>query len=73
MNYFHNTKLRVLNFTHSDMDGAGAAIVLKNYFTDVITEQITYSHENTIIPRMSAHRNNFDAVIFTDFTPANLN
>lgn len=73
MNYFHNTKLRILNITHCDMDGAASGIVIKNYFNDVITESITYSQENTIIPRMSKHRDNFDAVIFTDFTPCNLN
>ena len=40
MNYWHNTKLKILNFTHCDMDGAGAGIVIKNYFNDVITESI---------------------------------
>ena len=34
MNYWHNTKLKILNFTHCAMDGAGAGIVIKNYFND---------------------------------------
>lgn len=72
MNYFHNTKLRILNFTHTDMDGATSSIILRNYFKDIITYTITYEHENEIIPKMIKDRDKFDAVIFTDFCPVNL-
>lgn len=72
MNYFHNTKLRILNFTHTDMDGAVSSIVVRNYFKTVITQTITYEHENEILPKMIKERNNYDAVIFTDFCPVNL-
>lgn len=72
MNYWHNTKLKILNFTHCDMDGAAAGIVIKNYFNEVLTEQINYSSENTILQRMIKYKDKFDAVIFTDFCPSNL-
>ena len=72
MNYFHNTKLRILNFTHVDMDGATSNIIVKNYFKNVITHIINYERENEILPKMIKERDNFDAVIFTDFCPVNL-
>lgn len=72
MNYFHNTKLRILNFTHTDMDGATSSIIIRNYFKNVITQTITYEHENEIIPKMIKLKDKFDAVIFTDFCPVNL-
>ena len=72
MNYWHNTKLKILNFTHCDMDGAAAGIVIKNYFNDVITESINYSAEYTILQKMIKYKDQFDAVIFTDFCPCNL-
>lgn len=72
MNYFLNSKLRILNFTHIDLDGATSNIVIRNYFKDVITHQITYEHENEIIPKMIKEKDKFDAVIFTDFCPVNL-
>ena len=72
MNYFLNTKLRIVNFTHIDFDGASSNIVIKNYFDNVITYTITYEHENEILPKMIKDRDKFDAVIFTDFCPVNL-
>lgn len=72
LNYFHNSKLRILNFTHVDMDGATSNIVIKNYFKNVITHIINYDRDNEIIPKMIKEKNNYDAVIFTDFCPANL-
>lgn len=72
MNYWHNTKLKVLNFTHCDMDGAAANIVIRNYFDDVITEQANYNTEYTILQKMIKHKDHFDAVIFTDICPSNL-
>ena len=29
---YNNPKLRVINCTHTDVDGAGASIVLKNFY-----------------------------------------
>ena len=72
MNYWHNTKLKILNFTHCDMDGAAAGIVIKNYFNDVITESINYGSESNILQKMIKYKDQFDAVIFTDFCPCNL-
>ena len=72
MNYFLNSKLRILNFTHTDMDGAVSNIVIRNYFKNVITQTMTYEHENEILPKMIKDRDKFDAVIFTDFCPVNL-
>ncbi len=73
MNYFHNTKLRILNFTHSDMDGATANIVVRNYYNKVITEPISHLQENTIVQKMIKYKDDFDAILFTDYCPQNLN
>lgn len=72
MNYFLNSKLRVLNFTHVDMDGAASSIVIRNYYKNVITKTITYGRESDIIPKMVELKDKYDVVIFTDFCPENL-
>lgn len=67
-----NKNLKILNFTHNDMDGAGASIILRNYFNEVITYPITYGKENDIISKIKMNINKIDGIIFTDFTPENL-
>lgn len=67
---FYNENLRILNFTHIDFDGAVSAIVIKNYFKNVITEQTNYGKEQDIITKINIHRGKYDAIIFTDFCPS---
>lgn len=69
---FYNTNLRILNFTHIDFDGVASAIVIKNFYDNVMTEQINYSKEQIAYDKICANRDNVDAVIFTDFCPINL-
>lgn len=69
---FYNENLRVLNFTHVDFDGVTSAIVLKNYFKNVIVEQINYGREQEIIDKCRKYQGKFDVVIFTDFCPVNI-
>jgi oligoribonuclease NrnB/cAMP/cGMP phosphodiesterase (DHH superfamily) len=66
---FYDENLRVLNFTHIDFDGVVAGIVIKNYFKNVITEQVNYGKEQEIITKVNKHKGKYDAIIFTDFCP----
>lgn len=66
---FYNQNLRVLNFTHIDFDGAVSAIVIKNYFSNVIVERTNYNKESDIFNIAAKHRGKYDAIIFTDFCP----
>ena len=72
MTDFYNEDLKVLNFTHIDFDGVTAGIVIKNYFKNVITEQINYGQEPQIIDKLKKYQAKFEAVIFTDFCPNNI-
>lgn len=66
---FYDENLRVLNFTHIDFDGVVSGIVIKNYFKNVITEQVNYGNEQQIIAKVNKYKGKFDAIIFTDFCP----
>lgn len=69
---FEHKDTRVLNFTHSDLDGVCAGIVIKNYYHHVITQQINYGKEQDAYSFALKHRNDFDLIIFTDFYPVNI-
>ena len=49
MTDFYDENLKVLNFTHIDFDGVASAIVLKNFYKNVIVEKINYGGEKEII------------------------
>lgn len=69
-NDYFNTKLRVLNFTHVDLDGCAATIVLRNYYTNVVSKRINYNHtEQECLEYARDNKDMFDVIIFTDFTP----
>lgn len=74
MNFFQNNRLRILNFTHGDMDGAVSNIIIKNYYKNVITYTIGNDKKgnNDIIAKLTANSKKFDAIIFTDVCPENL-
>ena len=66
---FYNRKLRILNFCHTDLDGAVSAIVIRNVFEKVITVPISYRSEINIGGKLDRNINDVDAIIFTDFCP----
>lgn len=72
MTDFYDENLKVLNFTHIDFDGVASAIVLKNFYKNVIVEKINYGGEKEIIDKLKKYQAEFEAVIFTDFCPENI-
>lgn len=70
MNY-NNPELKILNLTHSDLDGVSSNIVLRNFYKDIETEYITYQSEERVITNMIAkYKDKVDLVIITDFYPS---
>lgn len=71
---FKNKELKVLNFTHIDLDGATSAIVVSNYYgeSNVRVEQINYTQEIDALNKIIELKDEFDCVVFTDFTPYNI-
>lgn len=53
MNY-NNPELKILNLTHSDLDGVSSNIVLRNFYKDIETEYITYQSEERVITNVIA-------------------
>lgn len=66
---FTNKKLKILNITHCDLDGAVAGIVIKNYYDDVITYVTNYNKAPTILTYINMVKTEIDAIVFTDFSP----
>lgn len=70
MMYTRN-KHRVLNYSHTDLDGVCAAIVVKNVLPNAIFRQINYGAlEEEEIAYLEASHDEYDAVIFTDYCPS---
>lgn len=69
---FLNPELRVLNYTHVDMDGVGSYIVLRNYYKKCDVQLINYNQETKITNYIEQNKGEFDVIIFSDFTPINL-
>ncbi|MBQ1571576.1 MAG: hypothetical protein IIZ78_10660, partial [Clostridiales bacterium] len=70
MNY-NNPELKILNLTHSDLDGVSSNIVLRNFYKDIETEYITYQSEERVITNVIAkYKDKVDLVIITDFYPS---
>lgn len=68
--YFLNPSLRVLNFTHIDLDGAVSAIVLKQVYPAINVQMINYNQkEQEALDYARNNVNNYDCIIFTDFCP----
>ena len=68
--YFLNPYLKVLNFTHIDLDGAVSAIVLKQVYNIINVRMINYNKKEQ--EALDYARNNiadYDCIIFTDFCP----
>lgn len=70
MNY-NNPKLRVLNITHSDMDGIASSVVLKNFYETVYVIPVNYNTEWTAKAEiLTTYKGKFDCIICTDFYPS---
>lgn len=64
----HNIK--VLNVTHSDLDGAVSAIVVRNVYDHCRTVPSNYGGSDFQAGLDAIAANDYDAVIFTDFAPS---
>ena len=68
MNY-NNPDLRILNITHSDMDGIACSIVLKNFYKTVHVLPTNYNTEWKLADDAKAYEGKYDIIICTDFCP----
>lgn len=68
-NDIHN--INVLNITHADLDGAVSAIVVKNVYDHCRTVPSNYGGADFQAGMEAIAANDYDAVIFTDFSPSN--
>lgn len=67
---YNNSKLRVLNFCHADMDGIASAIILKNFYETVYVTPITYQSEQYVVEdALKTYNEKYDLIICTDFYP----
>lgn len=69
---FRDSSLKVLNFTHDDLDGAVAGIVMKNVFPNVSVRQVNYRpgpmYQKSVDILRSLGKN-YDVIVFTDYCP----
>lgn len=69
---FKDPSLRVLGFTHDDLDGAVAGIVLKNVFPDVSVRQVNYRPGpmyQKAVDELRSLGGEYDVIVFTDYCP----
>ena len=69
---FKDTSKKVLNFTHNDLDGVVAGIVVKNVFPNVDVYPVNYkgsSMYDTAVARIAQTGANYDFILFTDWCP----
>lgn len=55
--------------THTDLDGAGCAILFKRQFPDIEIEYHDYDTIDDISKELWDNRNNYDQIFFADITP----
>lgn len=68
MNY-NNPDLRILNISHSDLDGCACTIILKNFYKNVISVPINYNTEWKLADEVRSYEGKYDIIISTDFCP----
>ena len=69
---FKDPSLKVLNFTHDDLDGAVAGIVMKNVFPNVSVRQVNYrpgAKYQEAVETLRGLGQDYDVIIFTDYCP----
>lgn len=69
---FKDPSLKVMNFTHDDLDGAVAGIVMKNVFPRVSVRQVNYRPGQMYQKAVNELRSlgkDYDVIIFTDYCP----
>lgn len=69
---FLNSDLRVINFTHNDLDGAVSAIVINNVYNVVKTVYIGKSQLGSVVGCINENKDDYDVVIFTDICPTEI-
>lgn len=72
---FKDTSLKVLNFTHGDLDGAVSGIVMKTVFPKVSVRQVNYRPAPMYYKAVDILRSLgklYDVVIFTDYCPGSM-
>lgn len=67
-----NQNLKVLSFSHYDLDGIGCQIILANYFKNIKFDNITYGQEEKLLTKIKAYKDEYDIIIITDFTPISI-
>lgn len=69
---FKDKNLRILNCTHTDLDGAVSAIVVRNVFPKARTVRVNYKGSpayDTAMAEIVNTADTYDAIIFSDFCP----
>jgi hypothetical protein len=69
---FKDRNCRVLSFTHTDLDGAGCQVILRNIYENIDCQCITYGQlEKKCFEWASCAdvKNNYDVIMFTDYYP----
>lgn len=62
-----NRKLKVLNITHYNLDGAISSILLKNFYKEVFVEPVAFNDDKRIIKTLSLIGHKYDLIIFTNY------
>ena len=68
---FRDTSLKVFNFTHNDLDGGVAGIVVKNVYPNATTALVNYGGPDytNAVELIRGDAQNYDAIIFSDWCP----
>lgn len=68
---FRDTSLKVLNFTHNDLDGGVAGIVVKNVYPNATTALVNYGGPDyaKAVELINATAQQYDAIVFSDWCP----
>lgn len=67
---FANRNARVLGFTHEDLDGVAAGVVLKNFYHNIDLQFINYGSREKVAYEYARNiQGNYDCIVLTDYTP----
>ena len=70
--YNFSEDLKVLSFSHFDLDGISCQIVLSNYFKNIKCLTTNYGKEENLLTQIEAYADQYDLIIITDFTPVSI-
>lgn len=67
---FADRNARILGFTHQDMDGVSAGVILKNFYHNIDLHFINYGQTEREMYQFAVdNAGDYDGIVFTDFTP----